>query len=205
MRVGVSSSIKDDKRWTDKLWVERTIWTRGQTAAKGWKHCQDEIRSHWAAVGSRAADSLTVIQGGWAGLSGAGQDWAGQTNRQTAAKVDRFAYSDTASARQQTSHQSLTDSQVQFSQSSLVPWGIIRKGENNSEWTGRKGRQTGGHGQTDTPTAAQCAAGHKTRELSGYATSPQVENVHKLFFVHHKEIIDSILKFSSFLQVVVAR
>lgn len=46
MRVGVSSSIKDDKRWTDKLWAERTICARGPTAAKGWKHCQDEIRSH---------------------------------------------------------------------------------------------------------------------------------------------------------------
>lgn len=79
---------------------------------------------------------MTVMRGGWAGLSGAGQGKTGrgrQTDRQTAAKVDRFAYSDTASARQQTSHQSLTDSQVQFSQSSLVPRGIIRKGENKSE------------------------------------------------------------------------
>lgn len=85
--------------------------------------------------GGRQFDSHTG-RVGWAERGGAGQGKTGrgrQTDRQTAAKVDRFAYSDTASARQQTSHQSLTDSQVQFSQSSLVPRGIIRKGENNSE------------------------------------------------------------------------
>ena len=95
--------IKTDE-WVEELWTDRQR-RRQEDINGGETETSRATPRRWSSGGE--ADSLT--------------DSERRTGRQTAAKVDRFAYSETALPRQRTTDHSFADRRVQFSQSLLSP------------------------------------------------------------------------------------